>query len=111
MLETLWHGKTQVIENPGEINIVGHRVVHGGEEYRQSTFVTPEVKDAIAHLSLFAPRPPTFPSKSRRPNKDMVEFFPGVSLSYYAMNESTTESELCAFWSYPVSVVMAFRAW
>jgi len=55
MLETLWKGKTAVIDNPGEINIVGHRVVHGGEEYRQSTFVTKEVKDAIAHLSLFAP--------------------------------------------------------
>jgi acetate kinase len=55
MLETLWRGKTQVIENPGEINIVGHRVVHGGEKYRQSTFVTKEVKDAIAHLSIFAP--------------------------------------------------------
>lgn len=55
MLETLWKGKTGVIENPGEINIVGHRVVHGGEKYRQSTFVTPEVKDAIAHLSIFAP--------------------------------------------------------
>ena len=55
MLETLWNGKTGVIENPAEINIVGHRVVHGGEEYRQSTFVTKEVKDAIARLSIFAP--------------------------------------------------------
>ncbi|WP_088243536.1 acetate kinase [Calothrix rhizosoleniae] len=55
MLQTLWNGDTQVIENPQEIDIVGHRVVHGGEEYRQSTLVTPELKAAIARLSSFAP--------------------------------------------------------
>jgi len=55
MLETLWSGETQVIEHPSEIDIVGHRVVHGGQEYQQSTFVTSEVKEAIARLSLFAP--------------------------------------------------------
>jgi acetate kinase len=55
MLKTLWSGATQVIEHPDQINIVGHRVVHGGEEYRQSTLITKEVKDAIAHLAIFAP--------------------------------------------------------
>jgi acetate kinase len=55
MLETLWNGDTQVIANPAEIDIVGHRVVHGGQEYRQATRITPEVKEAIANLSTFAP--------------------------------------------------------
>ena len=55
MLQTLWDGDNQVIEHPQEIDIVGHRVVHGGEEYQESTFVTPKLKQAIARLSTFAP--------------------------------------------------------
>jgi acetate kinase len=55
MLETLWKGDTQVIAHPGEIDMVGHRVVHGGRDYQQATLVTPEVKEAIASLSTFAP--------------------------------------------------------
>ncbi len=55
MLETLWRGKTQIINDLKEIDIVGHRVVHGGEEYQQSTLISPDVKEAIARLSLFAP--------------------------------------------------------
>ncbi|MGV0028508.1 acetate kinase [Phormidesmis priestleyi] len=55
MLNTLWNGETQVIEKPSDVDGVGHRVVHGGEKYRQSVQITPEVKDAIAELSIFAP--------------------------------------------------------
>ncbi len=55
MFNTLWSGKTQVITQPSDIDVVGHRVVHGGQEYQQSTLITPEVKEAIAHLSVFAP--------------------------------------------------------
>ncbi len=55
MLETLWSGHTQVIADRAEIDVVGHRVVHGGEEYQQATLITPQVKDAIANLSTFAP--------------------------------------------------------
>ncbi len=55
MLKTLWTGETQVIAEPNEIDIVGHRVVHGGQEYRSSTRVTPEVKAAIAQLCELAP--------------------------------------------------------
>lgn len=55
MLKTLWSGKTQVIGQAAEISIVGHRVVHGGLEYEQSTFVTPEVKETIRKLAVIAP--------------------------------------------------------
>jgi acetate kinase len=55
MLETLWQGKTQVINSLKEIDIVGHRVVHGGQDYQQSTLISPDVKEAIASLSVFAP--------------------------------------------------------
>ncbi len=55
MLNTLWSGKTRVIADPAEIAIVGHRVVHGGADYRESTRITSKVKDAIERLSSFAP--------------------------------------------------------
>jgi acetate kinase len=55
MLETLWSGETSVLKSPSEVDMIGHRVVHGGEEYRQSTIINAEVKEAIARLSIFAP--------------------------------------------------------
>jgi acetate kinase len=55
LLNTLWSGKTQVLAQPSEIDIVGHRVVHGGQEFRKSTSITPAVKDAIKRLSAYAP--------------------------------------------------------
>jgi acetate kinase len=55
MLKTLVEGETKAIDRFSEIDVVGHRVVHGGVEYSQSTFITPEVKDAIARLIPLAP--------------------------------------------------------
>jgi acetate kinase len=54
-LNTLWRGQTAVIENLDEIDVVGHRVVHGGEKYRQATRITPEVQTAIQDLIPLAP--------------------------------------------------------
>ncbi len=55
MLDTLVQGETKVLNQLSEIDIVGHRVVHGGTEYFQATPVTKEVKEAIARLSVLAP--------------------------------------------------------
>ncbi|MGK7871855.1 MAG: acetate kinase [Xenococcaceae cyanobacterium] len=55
MLDTLVHGETKVLNQLSEIDIVGHRVVHGGVEYSQATLITREVKAAIARLSVLAP--------------------------------------------------------
>ena len=55
LLTTLWSGPTQVIAQPSDIDIVGHRVVHGGQEYREPTIITPAVKAAIQRLAIFAP--------------------------------------------------------
>lgn len=44
-----------VIQDPGEINAVGHRVVHGGERFASTTVVTPEVKEKIRELFALAP--------------------------------------------------------
>jgi acetate kinase len=55
ILKTLWSGKTQVLSQASEIDIVGHRVVHGGYEFEKSILVTPEVKAAISRLAVLAP--------------------------------------------------------
>jgi acetate kinase len=45
----------QTLGGTQSIDIVGHRVVHGGVVYRESTWVNREVKAAIEQLSIFAP--------------------------------------------------------
>ncbi|RYG70593.1 acetate kinase [bacterium] len=55
LLQTIWDGKTRVIDSPTEIDIVGHRIVHGGGDYSQPTRITAEVKATIERLSPLAP--------------------------------------------------------
>jgi acetate kinase len=55
VLESLWSGAASAIQSPAEIDVVGHRVVHGGPKYRDSIRLTPEVRAAIAREVEFAP--------------------------------------------------------
>lgn len=55
LLKTLIEGETKVLDSFEEIDLVGHRVVHGGAKYNQATVITAEVKDAIADLIPLAP--------------------------------------------------------
>jgi len=53
---------TGVINDPSEIHVVGHRVVHGGETFSQTTIITTEVKEKIKQLFALAPlhNPPNY---------------------------------------------------
>jgi acetate kinase len=55
LLNWLWSGKTQVIKDISAIDIVGNRVVHGGDKYRQPTLIDESVKAEIDRLSIYAP--------------------------------------------------------
>ena len=55
LLGSLWSGDARVVSGPAEIDVVGHRIVHGGKDFEQATVITPEVKSAIARMSVFAP--------------------------------------------------------
>ncbi|MCF6359203.1 MAG: acetate kinase [Cyclobacteriaceae bacterium] len=44
-----------IINSANEIDLVGHRVVHGGEKFAKTTEITKDVKEAIKHLSPLAP--------------------------------------------------------
>ena len=55
LLNPLWSGETQAISGPSAIDVVGHRVVHGGPEHFEPSIVTSKVKSAIESISVFAP--------------------------------------------------------
>ena len=55
LLQSLWSGETQAISDSSEIEVVGHRVVHGGPHYFEPAIVNAEVKSAIKNVSVFAP--------------------------------------------------------
>jgi acetate kinase len=51
LLDPLWRAKV----SPGELDAVAHRIVHGGIAHRETTWLTPEVRAAIATQAEFAP--------------------------------------------------------
>lgn len=55
LLDTLWNGSASVLSSPKEVDVAGHRVVHGGQTFKQPTVITSQVKSAIAGMSAFAP--------------------------------------------------------
>jgi acetate kinase len=55
LLQSLWQGENKAIESPAEVEVVGHRIVHGGSKYRESVLITPEVRAGIAAQAEFAP--------------------------------------------------------
>lgn len=55
LLDTALNGTTKCINALSEINIVGHRVVHGGHDFQRPIFITPAVKKGIAKLFPLAP--------------------------------------------------------
>lgn len=53
--DLLLDAKSGVIKNKDEITIVGHRVVHGGNSFSDTTLITEEVKQKIKGYSVLAP--------------------------------------------------------
>src|SRR3954463_2230041 len=46
---------TGVMNGPGEVSVVAHRVVHGGEKFTEGTLITDEVLAKIESLNPLAP--------------------------------------------------------
>ncbi|MCU0552204.1 MAG: acetate kinase [Leptolyngbya sp. Prado105] len=55
LLSMLWQGKTAVLSHASEIDVVGHRVVQGGQEYSEPVRIDQTVKETIDRLSTLAP--------------------------------------------------------
>ncbi len=55
LLNRLLSGEASAVLQASEIEVVGHRIVNGGMEYKDPTLITPEVKASIARMAVFAP--------------------------------------------------------
>ncbi len=55
VLSLLLHPQHGVIKEKDEIDGIGHRVVHGGEDFSDSVFITEKVKTTIQQCIQFAP--------------------------------------------------------
>lgn len=55
VLEALTNQETGVVKDLSEIGAVGHRIVHGGEKFAESTLITEEVMKAIEECNDLAP--------------------------------------------------------
>ena len=55
VLSTLTAGEGKVIDSINDIEAIGHRTVHGGEEFASSVLITPEVIETMKRLSPLAP--------------------------------------------------------
>ena len=55
LITRLWRGKSPVLRSSDDIDMVGHRIVHGGRQYEEPVRITPAVKAGIAGVSAFAP--------------------------------------------------------
>src|ERR1700747_2011257 len=55
MIEELTSKETGVISNPGEVSVVAHRIVHGGEKFTEATLLTDELVAEMEKLNPLAP--------------------------------------------------------
>jgi acetate kinase len=55
LLSTLWSGVDAPLRGVQDIDVVGHRVVHGGADFAEPVRVTDAVKEAVSALAPLAP--------------------------------------------------------
>lgn len=55
MIRELTAKENGILEGVGEVSVVAHRVVHGGEKFTEATLITDKVLDEIEALSPLAP--------------------------------------------------------
>ncbi|MDB4438854.1 acetate kinase [bacterium] len=51
----LLDSKSGILKDPDEIEVIGHRVVHGGNSFSRTTLITDEVKQKIKEYATLAP--------------------------------------------------------
>ncbi len=55
LIRASWEGEFAVLDGSHQIDLIGHRVVHGGLGFGKATLVTPQVEATIDRLSELAP--------------------------------------------------------
>ena len=67
--------ETGVISSPGEVSVIAHRVVHGGERFIEATIVTQEV---LSELEKLSPLAPLHNPRNIEGIREMLRLFPAV---------------------------------
>ena len=82
LIKKMTTGAGKCIENVNEIDAIGHRVVHGGEKFKESCLITDEVITALRELSPLAPLLTTPPASwaSRPPARSLARTFPQIAV-------------------------------
>lgn len=75
MLGALTSGEAGVVGGPGEVSVVVHRVVHGGEKFTEGTIITDEV---LAELEALSPLAPLHNPVNVAGIREMRRLFPAV---------------------------------
>jgi acetate kinase len=99
MLHTLQTGENQVLDNLMEIDLVGHRVVHGGTNYSQAMLITDEVKATIKRLIPLAPSHNPAHLEGIEAIEDLLKNIPQVAVFDTAFH--TTIPPKAAFYPIP----------
>jgi acetate kinase len=80
VFNTLMHPKNGVIKSKSEIGAIGHRVVHGGEEFVDSVRITDRVKDGVRRCIQFAPLHNPHNLKGIEVCEELLEGIPQVAV-------------------------------
>ena len=72
LLATPWNGETRSIASAADIDVVGHRVVHGGPHFQDPIRISDDVYAAIGRLSHFAPLHIQFELEGMRIVQDLL---------------------------------------
>jgi acetate kinase len=80
VFNTLMHRKNGVIKSKSEIGAIGHRVVHGGEEFIDSVKITDRVKDGVRRCIQFAPLHNPHNLKGIEVCEELLEGIPQVAV-------------------------------
>lgn len=54
-IESVWNGRDAVLQGPEQICCIGHRVVHGGNDFRDATVIDAETLAKLKELTILAP--------------------------------------------------------
>jgi acetate kinase len=75
MVAALTAKETGAISGPGEVSVVAHRVVHGGEKFTEGTLITDEV---LAQIEALNPLAPLHNPVNVAGIREMLRLFPAV---------------------------------
>ncbi|MEB3293446.1 MAG: acetate kinase [Synechococcales bacterium] len=92
VLQTLWTEPMQVLATIADIDLVGHRIVHGGSQFQQPVRIDAAVKAAISQLIPIAPNH----NRANLEGIELIEILLGHHVPQVAVFDTAFHSQLPA---------------